>query len=116
MHPINEHSEARGLFHGRRGDDERRRGDDERHRRLRQREGVEVDPVSPSDTTIDLFPQKNLKPNRSTFWAKFLARMANLATLDLGYNSRLIRTAQSVAVQAWLQACEDDPACTFCDR
>ena len=33
---INEHSEARGLFHG-------RRRDDERHRRLRQRKGVEVE-------------------------------------------------------------------------
>ena len=42
-----------------------------------------------------------------------IVALTNLTGLDLGNNPPLIRSAQSAAVQAWLQAHEDSPTCYF---
>ena len=55
----------------------------------------------------------SLHSNQLTALPESIVALTKLTWLDLSYNPRLIRTAQSVAVQAWLQACENSPTCDF---
>ena len=53
--------------------------------------------------------------NQLTALPESIVALTNLTTLRLHSNPLLIRSAQSAAVQAWLQAHEDSPACDFID-
>ena len=55
----------------------------------------------------------NLDDNQLTALPESIVALTNLTELDLWHNPPLIRSALSVAVQAWLQACEDDPTCNY---
>ena len=50
----------------------------------------------------------DLSFNQLTALPGSIVALKNLTSLDLRYNPRFIRTAQSVAVQAWLQELEDN--------
>ena len=54
----------------------------------------------------------SLSSNQLTALPESIVALTNLTELDLGNNPPLIRSAQSAAVQAWLQAREDSPTCT----
>ena len=54
-----------------------------------------------------------LDDNQLTALPESIVALTNLTTLELFNNSLLIRTAQSVAVQAWLQTYENSPTCNF---
>ena len=52
-----------------------------------------------------------LDSNELTAVPDSIVVLTNLTTLNLRRNPPLIRSPQSAAVQAWLQALEDSPAC-----
>ena len=54
-----------------------------------------------------------LDNNQLTALPESIVALTNLTELYLFNNPPLIRSAQSAAVQAWLQAHEDSPTCTF---
>ena len=54
-----------------------------------------------------------LGSNQLTALPESIVALTNLTELDLDYNPPLIRSAQSAAVQAWLQAREDSPTCNY---
>ena len=54
-----------------------------------------------------------LGSNRIATLPESIVALTNLTELALINNPQLIRSAQSAAVQAWLQAREDSPTCTF---
>ena len=54
-----------------------------------------------------------LYSNQLTALPESIVALTNLTWLNLEYNPPLIRSAQSAAVQAWLQALEDSPVCNF---
>jgi hypothetical protein len=54
----------------------------------------------------------HLDSNQLTALPESIVALTNLTTLTLRRNPDLIRSAQSAAVQAWLQAREDSPTCT----
>ena len=54
-----------------------------------------------------------LHNNQLTALPESIVALTNLTWLNLDYNPPLIRSAQSAAVQAWLQALEDSPACNL---
>jgi hypothetical protein len=54
-----------------------------------------------------------LHNNQLTALPESIVALTNLTELYLDRNPPLIRTAQSAAVQAWLQAREDSPTCNF---
>jgi hypothetical protein len=51
--------------------------------------------------------------NQLTALPESIVALTNLTTLDLFNHPPLIHSAQSAAVQAWLQAHEDSPSCSF---
>ena len=51
--------------------------------------------------------------NQLTALPESIVALTNLTYLNLVNNPSLIRSAQSAAVQAWLQALEDSPACNY---
>jgi hypothetical protein len=55
----------------------------------------------------------DLSGNQLTALPESIVALTNLATLNLSNYPPLIRSAQSAAVQAWLQALKDSPACYF---
>jgi len=55
----------------------------------------------------------SLNNNQLTALPESIVALTNLEELDLCNNPPLIRSAQSAAVQAWLQALEDSPACNY---
>ena len=55
----------------------------------------------------------DLSSNQLTALPESIVALTNLTWLDLRRNPPLIRSAQSIAVQAWLQALKDSPACFF---
>jgi hypothetical protein len=55
----------------------------------------------------------DLIDNQLTALPESIVALTNLTELYLGHNPALIRSAQSAAVQAWLQALEGSLACTF---
>jgi hypothetical protein len=55
----------------------------------------------------------HLSGNQLTALPEPIVALTNLTTLSLHSNALLIRSAQSAAVQAWLQALEDSPACNY---
>ena len=52
-----------------------------------------------------------LNKNQLTALPESIVALTNLTRLNLYYNPHLIRSAQSAAVQAWLQALQDSPTC-----
>jgi hypothetical protein len=54
-----------------------------------------------------------LYSNQLTALPESIVALTNLTTLYLFNNPPLIRSAQSAAVQTWLQALEDGPTCSF---
>ena len=54
-----------------------------------------------------------LDSNQLAALPESIVALTNLKYLNLCNNPSLIRSAQSAAVQAWLQAHEDNPMCTF---
>jgi len=54
-----------------------------------------------------------LDNNQLTALPETIVALTNLTLLTLHNNPHLIRSAQSAAVQAWLQALEDSPTCSF---
>jgi hypothetical protein len=54
-----------------------------------------------------------LNSNQLTALPESIVALTNLTTLNLRYNTSFTRSAQSAAVQAWLQALDDSPACDF---
>ena len=55
----------------------------------------------------------HLDSNQLAALPESIVALTNLTTLDLNRNPPLIRSAQSAAVQAWLQAHEDSPTCNL---